>query len=100
MESESPKRAILTLLIVLIIGISAIVYIIIKIPPNNVLFWIVIALAGMCIHFFASILLYIFSKKSSHESHKAILRRKFRFGILIGMIGIILILVQKYFDVI
>jgi len=89
---------IITIIVITLAFITSIIYILTNIEPN--IFWVVglIALIGITITLFSSIIIYAFSKLRSFETPKEMYRRQIKKALIVGLVAMVALLAQKFFD--
>ncbi len=91
---------IITIIAITLALLTATLYLLLNIEPN--IFWVVlmIVLIGIIATLIASIVFYSFSKLRSFETPRDMYRRQFKKSIIIGLLAVVILLIQKFFNLI
>jgi hypothetical protein len=95
----SPGNFIITVIAITLGLITLAVYILLNVEPN--IFWLIdfIILVGIIATMIASLVIYSFSKLRSFETPRQLYRRKFKWAAFVGVFMIVLLLAQKFFNI-
>jgi len=97
----SPERNFLiTIILVSLALLTSIIYILTSIEPN--IFWLggLIILVGITVTQITSIIFFAFSRLRSFETPRQMYRRQLKKAWVIGLIAILVVLAQKFFDLV
>ncbi|PIR42446.1 hypothetical protein CO058_02590 [candidate division WWE3 bacterium CG_4_9_14_0_2_um_filter_35_11] len=90
----------LTVFILMLLALCGISYSALMIPPVGYFLYLFLFLLWAFICLFLSVMFYIFSRPFGHESDRQRFRRQFKKAVVIGFIFILLLFLQRRFDII
>ncbi|OGC47393.1 hypothetical protein A2713_00845 [candidate division WWE3 bacterium RIFCSPHIGHO2_01_FULL_35_17] len=90
----------LTIFALMFLAFGGLSYIIVMIPPVGYILYLFLFLLWAFNSLFLAVIFYIFSRSLGHESDRQRFRRQFKKGILIASTAILLLIIQRHFDII
>lgn len=84
----------------MILSVGGASYIVFMVPPSGYLIYLLLFLFWAFISLFLSVIFYKFSSSLGHESDRERYRRQLKKAVFVGLIIILILILQRYFDII